>query len=156
MSLRVAVGLSLSFFLVALIGLYVLLPSTHDDAQTTGAALVALAQQQEKGILPPPRRAALPRCPEEGSLAPPPEPGPRENCLLEVHNRQTINVELLYVMPEGGEKRYWIVDYNSTFDINTFSGDQWRLRSRHGALLKDFAVPPCKALPGRRFVAALE
>ena len=155
--LREAVCASITLFLVALVGLARLLPSGRDETRATGVALAALARQQKLGVLPSPRKATLSQCPEEGAFEPPPAVA-RENCHLEVHNHQLDNIEIIYVIPSptGGEKRYWIIDYNSSFDIGSFSGDRWRLRSRRGQLLKEFTVPACHTLPARRYVVHLD
>ena len=139
--LRFAVALSLLLFLLCLIVLAMLLPGTDGGAQKTARALLELKQQQSKGTLPAPRDASLPPCMREGSFVTLLEREPSKGqCTFTVHNHQLDNVEILYVSASGDEKRYWIIDYNSTFQLSSYGGDRWRLRSRRGVLLDEFAV----------------
>ena len=96
--------------------------------------------------LPQPRAAALRRCPVEDdgdNAAIHAQRG--QACKFIVRNEQLDNVELLFVMPgpKEEEKRYHIVDFNSSVEMESFTGDKWRLRSRHGVLLKAFPTPVC-------------
>ena len=92
-----------------------------------------------------PRSARLPRCPfidepTEATIA-----GRGKPCKFSVRNTQMDNVELLWVQDNGEERRFFIVDYNSTLSVSSYTGDRWRLRSRRGLLLKEFRTPSCAA-----------
>lgn len=90
-----------------------------------------------------PRLPRLPRCPV-------PEIQPDlhhedygRQCRFAIRNQQMDNAELLFVTGEGDERRYFIVDYNSSLSVSSYTGDLWRLRSRRGLLLKEFRTPAC-------------
>ena len=93
-----------------------------------------------------PRAPQLAQCPVEGQpMTERVEVGRGEPCTFVLHNPQPDNLEVLWVPPQGGdEKRYAIVDYNSTTSMSSYTGDVWRVRSRHGTLQKEFAVPRCR------------
>ena len=61
-----------------------------------------------------------------------------------VHNLQADNLELLFVAAETDERRYFIVDYNSTQSVQSYTGDRWRVRTRHGVLQMEFRTPACR------------
>lgn len=148
---------SVCFFFTTLIGILFVLPSNTSDKMYTSGAVRTAARQQQSQFATPARNASMRRCPdgsgEDSSIT----PSRRAICILEVRNRQLDNVEILFVIPSpgGGEKLYWVIDFDSTFELQTFSGDRWRLRSRHGLLLKEISVPSGDDLPRRRVVVEL-
>ena len=82
----------------------------------------------------PPRDMRIPRCPVPDTR-PAPEQHDRGPCRFVILNQQMDNAELLYVTGDGDERRYFIVDYNSSLFVSSYTGDVWRLRSRRGLSL---------------------
>jgi hypothetical protein len=102
--LRALTALSLALFVLVLIALASQLPERPHSHE-----VVRLTTQPG---LPTPRAPALRPC--TSSEAPPPEDHERSACRFVVRNHQMENVELLYY--DGtSERRYWIIDYNSSF-----------------------------------------
>lgn len=138
-----------SLFLAALLLMSALLPShtSHLPSRTTHAVL--------SSSLPPPRNPSLLNCPQEGAF----QPGPTvrgERCLLQIQNWRLENAELLYLSSPGQpELRYWVIDYNSSFQLQAREGDHWLARSRLGLLLKEWVIPPCAHLPRRQVTVDL-
>lgn len=52
------------------------------------------------------------------------------------------NLELLYV-DGSSERKYWVLDPWSNYSVDSYTGDKWRLRSRHGWLVREFLTPRC-------------
>ena len=92
--------------------------------------------------LPPPRIPTLPHCPlvERSNATTHGAP-----CKFIVVNSHMDNVELLYVTPgpKEEEKKYLVLDFNASVEMHSYTGDLWRMRSRHGQLLKEFETPVC-------------
>jgi prolyl 4-hydroxylase len=142
LSLRTIVVLSIAAFSIATLMMASYLP---------GAGPMLLSRSSpphdwstSAKLLPPPRQPSLPRCsaafPGDGDGLGATE---RPPCQFFVRNQQMDNAELLFVADGGEERRYFIVDYNSSIRVHSYTGDRWRLRSRHGTLLREFHVPAC-------------
>ena len=112
MLLRRVVLLSLVVFALILVVLTSRLPDHHSNE---------IKRLMLQDGLPSPREPSLPLClPADVSLAIDREHG--SACRFTVHNHQMENVELLW-FDGSQEKRYWIIDYNSSF--------VWEARREH-------------------------
>ena len=135
--LRKLILLSFCLFVLVLALLVVQLPMLHTEKTHERHSHV-------DATLPPPRPGTLPRCPIEDAHDDLVDTS-RKPCNFLVRNEQMENAELLYVSPgpPEEEKRYFVVDFNSSFPVSSYTGDRWRMRSRHGVLLREFKTPSC-------------
>lgn len=88
------------------------------------------------GTCAPPSR--LEACPTASTDVSRRDPSSEVN--LEIINEQMRNLELLWVQPDGAEKRYWVIDAYGTFQTSTGKGDIWRLRMKTGDLAAEILV----------------
>ena len=138
-TLRLLLLASIVLFVLVLVVLTNQLPD-RGQAEQLRKLQASIAATAAGTSLPAPRKPSLPRCGTEPATGVP----RGGSCRFVLRNRQMDNVELLYVSGSE-ESRYWIIDYNHSFEVSSYTGDVWRLRSRHGLLLKEFATPVCAA-----------
>ena len=128
--------LSICGFALAII---VLSSSLPDDGPGADRSEMFGRDTRAGSALLPPRNSTMPRCPlvdvdteaERGGA-----------CRFVLRNRHMDNLELLYV-DGSSERKYWVLDPWSNYSVSSYTGDKWRLRSRHGWLVREFLTPRC-------------
>ena len=138
---RVALLAPIGVFVTIVFVLGLCLPGSSNDVELRRIS----ADDGNRLAHNPPRDMRIPRCPVPDTR-PAPEQHDRGPCRFVIRNLQMDNAELLYVTGDGDERRYFIVDYNSSLFVSSYTGDVWRLRSRRGLLLKEFRTPSCAGL----------
>lgn len=143
-SFRTLALFSLAFFALALILLGFSLPDLQRSGRTERSHPQPPPPDDTLPPLPQPRPATIQRCPHlSGQDQAQIDAKRGEPCSFIVHNEAVVNTELLYVTSDGKEKRYFVADFNSSQQITSYTGDLWRVRSRHGELFKEFRTPVC-------------
>jgi prolyl 4-hydroxylase len=122
------------------LAIMVLSSSLPDDGPGADARSELFGRDTRAGsALLPPRNSTMPRCPLVDVDT---NSGRGGACRFVVRNRHMDNLELIYV-DGSSERKYWVLDPWSNYSVDSYTGDKWRLRSRHGWLVREFLTPRC-------------